>query len=229
MDKEDGMISRGDASLVAAICFLLGGALGWIAFSSPDGVRVPNEAGNVADWLAAVAGAIAAAGTWAIGLGANRYAKEAQAQRVASEAFQLAQRRESRLRRIDAMIAKATLASKQARTFVEVPPDSGLDFSKLSPKLKRGKCRLVESAFQRIAWSIDDVASLRASDQRVIGNAEISMMHAMHFIDLCKEEEFKGDVFFEAIVPALKALSIEAEDIKRRLLAERERVQSGNF
>lgn len=229
MDKDSGQISRGDASLVAVICFLLGGILSWILFSSPDGIRFPKKAGDAAEWLSAIAGAVAAAGTWAIGLGANRYAKEAHAQRVVSEAAQLAERRESRLRKIDAMITKATLASKQARIFLELPPDSDIDFKGLSPRLKRGKCKLLETAFQRIAWSVDDVASLRATDQRAIANAEISMMHAMHFIDLCKEEQFKGGVFFEAIVPALETLEVEAEDIKSRLIAERERVQSGNF
>ncbi|QII29103.1 hypothetical protein [Stenotrophomonas indicatrix] len=68
-------VTKRDAFLICVICALLGAVLSWIAFSSPDGVRVPREAGNAADWVAAVSGTIAAVATCVIGYAANSFTK----------------------------------------------------------------------------------------------------------------------------------------------------------
>lgn len=55
--------------------FSTGAVTGGLAFG------VFSTAGNAADWVAAVGAAAAAAGTWVIGIGANRYAREAEEER----------------------------------------------------------------------------------------------------------------------------------------------------
>lgn len=67
------------------LCFCAGAAsAGWALGEF-------GTAGTSADWLAALAGAAAAAGTWAIGVGANRYAQLSY-QRQQLEADALAER-----------------------------------------------------------------------------------------------------------------------------------------
>ncbi len=75
MENFKGHVTKRDAALVSAICLVLGGVLSWIAFSSPDGIRVPREAGNAADWVAAIGGAVAAVATCVIGYAANSFTR----------------------------------------------------------------------------------------------------------------------------------------------------------
>ncbi|WP_457322381.1 hypothetical protein, partial [Stenotrophomonas sp. P5_B8] len=67
-------VLRSDAVLSGIAGALLSGVLSWILFAAPGGTQIPDS-GSVADWLAAV-------GTWVIGYGAWRYAKEGHDQRI---------------------------------------------------------------------------------------------------------------------------------------------------
>lgn len=111
MEVREKFVSRRDAAILALICAILGGVLSWIAFSSPDGIRVPKESGNAADWIAAFAGIAAAGGTWAIGRGANRYAKEAHLQRLSEHTQAQRDALEAKIRRFNVILLKVKRAT----------------------------------------------------------------------------------------------------------------------
>jgi len=73
-----GFVRRKDAYVFGVVSFLLGSVAGARLLA---GSRIPMkcfEAGNSADWIAAIAAVIAAAGTWVIGVAANRYAERSR-------------------------------------------------------------------------------------------------------------------------------------------------------
>lgn len=65
-----------------------------------------STAGNAADWIVALGGATAAVGTWAIGVGANNYAREAHLQRLAERQSTQERAREALKRRYATMRLK---------------------------------------------------------------------------------------------------------------------------
>lgn len=123
MEVREKFVSRRDAAILALICAILGGVLSWIAFSSPDGIRVPKESGNAADWIAAFAGIAAAGGTWAIGRGANRYAKEAHLQRLSEHTQAQRDALEAKIRRFNVILLKVKRATHLDQVQMhDVPP-----------------------------------------------------------------------------------------------------------
>ena len=103
MESSTMSVSKQDAILVAIVCATLGAVLSWIVFCSPGGTWITEDKGSAADWLAAIFGAVAAAGTWAIGIGANRYARQAQALQewqVGLEVSETARHRAAQIRQI---------------------------------------------------------------------------------------------------------------------------------
>lgn len=73
-----GFVRRKDAYVFGGVFFILGSVAGAMLLA---GNRIPMkcfEAGNSADWIAAIAAVIAAAGTWVIGVAANRYAERSR-------------------------------------------------------------------------------------------------------------------------------------------------------
>lgn len=185
--------------------------------------------GNAADVVAAVAAVAAAIGTWLIGAAANRYTKEAHAQRIAKEAVDQRHRREARLRRIDSMIFRARLAKKLGTSFCFVPEGAPTKIGEMHPALKENKARLMEADFSRVTWPSDDVASLSAPGQEIIGKAQTIMQKASELVTLCRAEKFIGSTYFEAIPKLLAALSDEAEVIEEHLLQERASVVADEF
>lgn len=77
MGNEVHPVSTFEVWAAGTLFFAVGAGCGGLALG------VFNNAGNPADWIAAVGGAAAAAGTWVIGIGANRYAREGEAARKA--------------------------------------------------------------------------------------------------------------------------------------------------
>ncbi len=185
-----------------------------------------STAGNVADWIAALAGAAAAVGTWAIGIGANNYAREAQLYRLSQEAEAKRERCEIRTRKLDYMISKARLAARQEKGFTTLlKGDKKL--TDLTIPVRKAKIRALEAALGKVVWAAEDVARLNAADQGLLGNAEITMMQVMHFIEVSRDSGYKDDVFLQSIATSLVTLREEALLLERHLLAERGRIVAG--
>lgn len=125
------LISKRDATIACVIALLFGMILTALALISSDVPLKTFDAGNVADWLAAIFGGVAAAGTWAIGVGANRYAAQAQARE--ERQIELANREASRHRAAQIRLMKvwARLARQPFDSLVQLveelegddPPD----------------------------------------------------------------------------------------------------------
>ncbi|QKW56798.1 hypothetical protein [Stenotrophomonas sp. NA06056] len=217
MQKSIDQVSTTVISAITVFAFSAGAiCAGWA-------VGKFSTTGNAADWIAAVGGAAAAVGTWAIGIGANSYAREAQLYRLSQEAKAERERCEARVRKLDYMISKAKLAGRQERAFKLLHGDDE-KLTDLSTTIRKGKIRALEAALAKIVWAPEDVASLNAADQGALGNAEITMLQVRHFIEVCRDSGYENDVFLESIASSLATLSEEVIVLESRLLAERGRV-----
>lgn len=217
MEKSIDQVSTTVISAITVFAFSAGAiCVGWA-------IGKFSTTGNAADWVAAVGGAAAAIGTWAIGIGANSYAREAQLYRLSQEAEAKRERCEARVRKLDYMISKAKLAGRQEGAF-RLLLEGDQKLTDLSVTIRKGKIRALEVALAKVVWAPEDVASLNAVDQGVLGNAEITMMQVGHFIEVCRDSGYKNDVYLESIASSLTTLSEEVILLEKRLLAERGRV-----
>ncbi len=86
-----------------------------------------STGGNAADWVAAVGAAVAAAGTWAIGVGANRYAAQAQALEARQNEVINRDAARHRAAQIRLMTVWTRLAGQPFDSLVELVNDLGGD------------------------------------------------------------------------------------------------------
>ncbi|EKT4090397.1 hypothetical protein QEG26_004402 [Stenotrophomonas maltophilia] len=121
------LISKRDATIACVIALLFGTILTALALISSDIPLKAFDAGNAADWLAAIFGGVAAGGTWAIGVGANRYAAQAQARE--ERQIELADREASRHRAAQIRLMKvwARLARQPFDSLVQLVEELGGD------------------------------------------------------------------------------------------------------
>ncbi|WP_329767788.1 hypothetical protein [Stenotrophomonas muris] len=224
MDSLKNHISKRDAALVSFLCALLGGALGWIAFSSPDGVRVPKEAGNAADWIAAIAGVIAAAGTWAIGLGANRYAKEAHMQRVTEQLQLRSDALEARMRRFNVILFKVRRATRLERVAAHAVQDGYC--GPLHIPFMIDSLEALARVGATLKWPIEEVVLLNLPSQQLLDAIEGRLLGALAMLDFMRPfgkndtEQFRRQ--FNAVVGACLAVKKYAEPLSSRLEARLE-------
>ncbi|WP_447899517.1 hypothetical protein [Stenotrophomonas sepilia] len=235
MDSLKNHISRRDAALVSFICALLGAALGWIAFSSPDGVRVPKEAGNAADWIAAIAGAIAAAGTWAIGLGANRYAREAHIQRLTEQLQLRSDAIEARIRRFNVILVKVKRAGNLSIIASHAAPDDRYGPSQLRAMVD--SLEALSRVGSTLKWPVEEVVLVDLTSQQLLDAIEGRLLIALSMLDFMRpfghndREAFRGqfDEVVKACLEVRKVADVLAGRLEARLAElskERLKVQS---
>lgn len=196
MNVSKSYVSRYDAALIAVICAILGGILSWVAFSSPDGIRVPKEAGNAADWIAALAGVAAAGGTWAIGRGANRYAAIAHLQRKDEIRERRRSERAARQRRFNVIISRAKVGDALVRLFE--------DYKKDRPESVRGmegRLLSVRRILSYLKWPVEEIAMLDDATQAAFWRMQVSIgvLEEMVLLGLGDYEKGKTDSLATAV------------------------------
>ncbi len=212
-------IPRRDAAVLAAICLLLGGVLSWISFSSPDGVRVPREAGNVADWVAAIAGAVAAGATWVIGSAANRFQREADIRRSEEIEQDKRERVETRIRRYDLMLVRLK------RTKTLHGSVSAYHHPDKIASAPAGKCTAAITAVSRLSkllsWPSEEIVLLPHDCQIHIGNLEVHLVSLDAVSELGLHPDRRGDVeHLRDCIRVLNTICLEIGDLTD-ILAER--------
>lgn len=100
--KPMGISTQEYWSTVIAV-FIIGNLTGWALFGKPSGIRSVLQWGSVADLLAAI-------GTWVIGAGAWKYARD-------SHRYQVNERRDAKLTLLDNFIEKASRFSRFIAVF----------------------------------------------------------------------------------------------------------------
>lgn len=96
-----------DVLLVAGICSMLGGVLSWLIFAWVGGPSKSFSFGALADW-------VAAAGTWVIGYGAWKYAREAHNLRMREVIIQQQNQLETELSTLDQLKYRLDICTKCA-------------------------------------------------------------------------------------------------------------------
>lgn len=106
----EGMVCSRDAAVGAAICALLGGVLSWLIFAAPGGLKISEDAGSAADWMAA-------AGTWVIGILAWQIQRDAQAHQKLQAANEEERLRSKRISILSGMIVRTKSAEVEIDAF----------------------------------------------------------------------------------------------------------------
>ncbi|MGE8452739.1 MAG: hypothetical protein ACN6OP_19390 [Pseudomonadales bacterium] len=205
-----------DAAVLAVLCMLLGGVLSWIIFSSPDGIRVPREAGNAADWIAALAGVAAAGGTWVIGAAANRFQREADERRAMEIKEQKREQVEIRGRRFDLMLVRLKRTETIQQAVAEYESQERLNETRAS------KCSAAITAVSRLcktlAWPAEEVVMLPQDCQIHIANLEVHLLSLDAVSELGLNPMRFGDVeHLRDCVATLVNICAEIRQISRTL------------
>ncbi|MES9026808.1 hypothetical protein AAHH21_11860 [Stenotrophomonas sp. BSUC-16] len=170
--KGDG-ISRRDAAVACAACALFGSVLTAVVLTGSDIPLKCMEGGNIADWAAAF-------GTWVIGYGAWRIAKDSHQHRINEYEAAVAARNEERKARILRMrdaVANAAVLRPQLSAFSEKQAD------KRTRKSLKTLFEVARKVLSQITFSDADRAALPADGVGKLGRLEFSLMHNLDLIE----------------------------------------------
>ncbi|WP_111687273.1 hypothetical protein [Stenotrophomonas maltophilia] len=197
MKKESHKISTTVLCAITAFAFSAGAiTAGWA-------VGVFSTAGNAADWIAALGGVVAAVGTWAIGIGANNYAREAHLQRLAER--QSAQKSEcdALTRRFATMKLKIIGLTFEHGAFCATADDEPVA---ARPRASiRAKCDALIRRLERATLSPDEIVLLDEDTQRSYKILELQMQLVSQFAELTIKTEH-DDAIRRAVDDVVKEL-----------------------
>lgn len=128
----------------------LGMLAGWALFGTPEFAKTIVEAGNGAEWLAAI-------GTWVIGSGAWRYARDAHRHRVAESISSREREIRSHRGRLSDLMSKAAFSIGIAdviQGYISKPPAEQTQLA------LRVQLNVTLDALEDIVWSDADRACL---------------------------------------------------------------------
>jgi len=202
-----------DVVVVAAICALLGAVLSWLIFVWAGDQTSVFGFGALADW-------VAAAGTWAIGYGAWKYAREAHVLRCTEVDDRATEERTLKERRLNYLISKASLATKFSAGFKGIQKDT--PFHEMPKPTKEGAFEILEGGLGRLTWAAEDVARLPRACQTEVNNIEITVLQLRQFIRISAGTEHTSTVYIQAIEDALSVLQAEGERLKSLIEEERD-------
>ncbi|WP_312368769.1 hypothetical protein [Stenotrophomonas sp.] len=213
-------ITSCDLLAVALVGILLGGTITWFFFAAFWNYQVFASAGNAADWIAGV-------GTWAVGVGAAWYAREAHLQRVAESAQQSRERLEADSRILNRIRVKMTLAvwmgcvlGKQPATDAEGPL--------FIPNI-RNSVRAICWGIQTISFSLDETSTLNLELQSKVIDLSLSISKLGVLMDFFKERgednspSLRRDI--NALQGSLKEIFDCADKLQRELTIDIQRLQ----
>lgn len=209
-------------SAVTAFAFIAGAiCAGWA-------VGKFSTTGNAADWVAALAGVAAAIGTWFIGIGANRYAREAHIQRLTEQARADRDALETRIRRFNVVLIKVVRAGN-----IRFVSNDALPSLQEGPINLLGMVGAVKAASQIVGtlkWSGEEVLLVSVPLQQMLNAIEGRVLGVHTAIQMisCPEVGFgyqpeEVELFriqFGTLATACLAAHSDAEALRPRLEAE---------
>jgi hypothetical protein len=165
------LIPRRDAAVAALLTFGMGVLVTAVAMIGSDIPLKCIEAGNAADWLAALGTWVAAAGAVGVGFGANRYAREAHDLRINEINREL---REN-IARLDRQLAVAILRVIPLKGLVDTARDLAQEFGRGSPDrdLIQVFSDFIVPILDRAALTIDDLINLPPEGLVIAGELDI--------------------------------------------------------
>ncbi|HDS1630821.1 TPA: hypothetical protein QEL43_000399 [Stenotrophomonas maltophilia] len=152
------LIPRRDAGIAALMTFGMGVLVTAIAMIGSDIPLKCIDAGNAADWLAALGTWVAAAGAVGVGFGANRYAREAHDLRI----NEINRERRENIARLDRQLAVAILRIIPLKGIVDTASDLSEEFRRDTPDkdLLQVFSDFVIPILDRAALTADDLINL---------------------------------------------------------------------
>lgn len=212
-------ITRRDASVACLVSLLLGAMLSALVLLGSDVPLKCFEAGNVADWLAAL-------GTWVIGYGAWKYARDNYRHGKEEAQRRAAQENSRTIARIDAMVGICNQMLAVAGLVMDPPKI----YRSAGAKLKVETLLSVALAWLDDAdWGDVDKALLTkeaGSDLRQLRLALLgfrsAVMHTEGYLakggEVSDEEEWGKGRWANALMESCKSLETRAGAFKKRLL-----------
>ncbi|WP_329843537.1 hypothetical protein [Stenotrophomonas sepilia] len=162
--KKNGAVSKRDAAIACVISLGMGAILTAVILIGSDIPLRCVSAGAASDWMAA-------AGTWVIGYGAWKYAKEAHQQRM-REYFEVEGRRiRTAYMQIWALRDRVSLARTAAvqMTMVDAAPDGSVELS------ARSACAVGASVLADLVWRPEDTILLSEKVIRTQGRVSLGV------------------------------------------------------
>lgn len=171
-------ISTTTLSAITAFAFIAGAiCAGWA-------VGKFSTSGNAADWVAAASSAVAAFGAWAIGIGANNYAREAHLQRQTEQLQLRRDATEGRARRFNVMLIKVKRASKlRLVTKDALPP--GVEGPLNLPSML-STVEAVSRIIDTLKWSAEDAVLINLVSQQLLDALEGRILGVYSVSELIK-------------------------------------------
>ncbi|WP_350260322.1 hypothetical protein [Stenotrophomonas riyadhensis] len=215
------LISKRDAVIAAAAAFGFGGIITAVALAGSDIPLKCIDAGNAADWLAAIGTWAAAGGALAVGYGANRFARESHHQRIAQELSDRKAARVERARRIELIRLRLKRAMSLPIAFGAL--ESVEKYEDLEASDIHTIFRVLKRTIPGIFWPPEELVLLSAANQDRLAVIEMLLGALDEIVDmgLVGEESDDARLVKSAIQTALKA----ADDIAKK--AESLRVELG--
>lgn len=215
-DKKGDGISRRDAAVACAVSAVFGSVLMAVILTGSDIPLKCVEGGNIADWTAAF-------GTWVIGYGAWKIAKDSHQHRVNEYEAELRAKHEERKVRILRMrdaAANAAVLRPQLTAFCGKP------FYERTNKGLRVLLGVAKKVLGPIAFSDADRATLPDNGIAKLGKLEFSLMHNLDLIETVltvplPQELAAATVSVEDLTPyidAAKSLEAAAEALMAALV-----------
>lgn len=182
-DQEGGTITRSDAVVVATVTFLMGLVLASITLIGSEIPLKCIEGGNAADWLAAF-------GTWVIGYGAWRIARDSHHHRMEEYRATLQSKRDeisARIWKMRDFAINAAILHERIKEFSE-REDADRTPARLRPLL-----RVARKVLGRISWTDTDRAVLSAEGVAVLGSLEFELLRNLDMADTFLERTPSAD------------------------------------
>ncbi|MBN5086500.1 hypothetical protein JY460_00015 [Stenotrophomonas maltophilia] len=176
-------------------------------------------------------GVLAGIITIATGLHAYLAEKSRQQQSVAAEDRRLSRERETFVRRVQVLMARADRGSRLSRIFLgtHAVDDSGtIDLDNWDDdesgwlELQEG-VKAVLNMLGTVVWSTDDFAMVGTDAQDVMGDIELSVMQANHAAELMRLSPDRWKTQMVGFLHALTSLEKECTYLIARLAEEIER------
>jgi len=171
-----------DVAVAAVICALLGAVVSWLILAWVGDPTKTFGFGSLADW-------VAAAGTWAIGYGAWKYAREAHQLRLSEVRANEARALKTDARALLSIKSRFETVFNCADIFSKVERDSE---GRVSASDLAACVSNVKPFLKRIAWSHEERSELDSSPLEQIGAIEVMIESLTEFGDMLLTDLMKS-------------------------------------
>ncbi|WP_049458069.1 hypothetical protein [Stenotrophomonas maltophilia] len=221
MSSDNHSISTTTLTAITVLAFGVGSiTAGWV-------VGKFSTTGNAADWVAALSAVAAAIGAWFIGIGANRYAREAHIQRLTEQARADRDAIETRIRRFNVVLTKVARTGN-----LELVAKDALPVGHEGPMNLLGMLGAVEAVshmLDTLKWSGEEALLVNLPSQKMLDAIEGRVLGVHMALRLISRPEIgpgykpqEIELFrqqFGTLVTACLAAHSAADALKHRLRA----------